>query len=81
MLVTLCLVGAVMSASLNGTVNNNSDVHDHDSDMHEHDSNAKIFLALLANSTTTSNSTSNSSSTSNPKVRDVDDVKVTFTIC
>jgi len=64
-----------MSASLNGTVNNNSDVHDHDSDMHEHDSNTKIFLALLANSTTTSNSTSNSSSTSKPKVRDVDDVK------
>lgn len=68
-----------MSASLNGTVNNNSDVHDHDdhnSDMHEHDSNAKIFLSLLINSTA-SNSTSNNS-TSKPKVRDVDDVKVRF---
>jgi len=75
--VTLCLVGAVMSASLNGTVNNDSDVHDHvdhNSDMHEHDSNAKIFLSLLINSTA-SNSTSNNS-TSKPKVRDVnDDVK------
>lgn len=72
-----------MSASLNGTVTNNSDVHDHDSpDMHEHDSHTKIFLSLLVNSTA-SNSTSNNStnnSTTNPKVRDADDVRVIFLI-
>jgi len=73
-LVTLCLFGMVMAASLNGSaVDNSSDeVHDH-----EHDSHTKIFLSLLLNGTSSnSNSTDAKNSTSSQlKVRDVDDVK------
>jgi len=73
-LVTLCLLGIVTAASLNGTAGNNSSDEIHD---HEHDSNTKVFLSLLGNGTSSSNSTSlvKNSTSSQPKVRDVDSVK------